>query len=133
MFWRSLIAMLGDAAFVGFIPVTSLDTAREFYCDTLGLIVVDQTPVAVVVNAGGASLRLTEVPQLRPQAFTVAGWLVSDISSTIASLAKAGVSMKRYEGMVQDDQGVWTAPSGDRVAWFADPDGNVLSITTRPS
>jgi catechol 2,3-dioxygenase-like lactoylglutathione lyase family enzyme len=127
------MAMLGDASFVGFIPVRSLDTAREFYCDTLGLTLVDQTPVAVVVNAGGASLRLTEVPDLRPQAFTVAGWLVSDISSTIASLAKAGVLMKRYEGMVQDDQGVWVAPSGDRVAWFADPDGNVLSVTTRSS
>jgi catechol 2,3-dioxygenase-like lactoylglutathione lyase family enzyme len=127
------MAMLGEATFVAFIPVRSLDSAREFYCGTLGLTVVDQTPVAVVVNAGGASLRLTEVPELRPQGFTVAGWLVSDISSTIASLAKAGVPMTRYEGMVQDDQGVWTAPSGDRVAWFADPDGNVLSITSRPS
>ena len=127
------MGMLGDASFVGFIAVRSLDTAREFYCDTLGLTLVDQNPVAVVVDAGGASLRLTEVPELQPQAFTVAGWLVSDMSATIASLAKVGVSMRRYEGMVQDDQGVWTAPSGDRVAWFADPDGNVLSVTSSSS
>ena len=123
------MGMLGNASFVGFIAVRSLDTAREFYCDTLGLTLVDQNPVAVVVDAGGASLRLTEVPELQPQAFTVAGWLVSDISSTAASLAEAGVPTKRYEGMVHDEHGVWTAPSGDRIAWFADPDGNVLSVT----
>jgi catechol 2,3-dioxygenase-like lactoylglutathione lyase family enzyme len=121
--------VLGSAAFVGFIPVRSLDSAREFYCDTLGLEAVEQTPVALVVDAGGVSIRLVEVPELRPQPFTIAGWLVSDISSMVASLAEAGVPIKRYEGMVQDEQGVWTAPSGDRIAWFADPDGNVLSIT----
>jgi len=125
------MAMLGDATFVGFIPVTSLATARAFYVGTLGLTPVDESPVALVVAAGGVSLRLTEVPELRPQAFTVAGWAVSDVSSTISSLAKAGVTIHRYEAMDQDEQGVWTAPSGDRIAWFADPDGNVLSVTER--
>jgi catechol 2,3-dioxygenase-like lactoylglutathione lyase family enzyme len=125
--------VLGHAAFVGFIPVRNLDSAREFYCQTLGLEAVEQTPVALVVNAGGVSLRLVEVPGLSPQPFTIAGWMVSDISSTVASLAKAGVPTKRYEGMVQDEQGVWTAPSGDRIAWFGDPDGNVLSVTAMAS
>jgi catechol 2,3-dioxygenase-like lactoylglutathione lyase family enzyme len=129
MFWAYSLAVFGDAAFVGFIPVRNLDSAREFYCDTLGLKAVEQTPVALVVDAGGVSVRLVEVPELRPQPFTIAGWLVSDISSTAASLAEAGVPTKRYEGMVHDEHGVWTAPTGDRIAWFADPDGNVLSVT----
>jgi catechol 2,3-dioxygenase-like lactoylglutathione lyase family enzyme len=121
--------VLAHAAFVGFIPVRNLESARAFYCDTLGLEAVEQTPVALVADAGGVSVRLAEVAELRPQPFTIAGWLVGDISSTVASLAKAGISTKRYEGMAQDEQGVWTAPSGDRIAWFADPDGNVLSVT----
>jgi catechol 2,3-dioxygenase-like lactoylglutathione lyase family enzyme len=125
--------VLGDATFVGFIPVRNLNAAREFYCGTLGLALMDQSPVAVVVDAGGVSLRLTEVPELRPQPFTVAGWLVGDIASTVASLVGSGVPMKRYEGMLQDELGVWAAPSGDRVAWFADPDGNILSVTTAPT
>jgi catechol 2,3-dioxygenase-like lactoylglutathione lyase family enzyme len=121
--------MLGDATFVGFIPVRNADSAREFYCSTLGLKAVEQTPVALVVDAGGVSVRLVEVPDLRPQPFTIAGWRVSDISATVVLLTQAGVPIKRYEGMDQDEQGVWTTPSGDRVAWFSDPDGNVLSVT----
>jgi catechol 2,3-dioxygenase-like lactoylglutathione lyase family enzyme len=127
------LAVLGNAAFVGFIPVRDLHSARQFYCVTLGLKAVEQTPVALVVETGGVSLRLAEVPELRPQPFTIAGWLVNDISSTVASLSQAGVLTKRYEGMVQDEHGVWTAPSGDRIAWFADPDGNVLSVTATAS
>ena len=121
--------MLDDAAFVGFIPVRDLDSAQEFYCGVLGLRALERSPVAVVVDTGSGTVRLTAVPEFRPQPFTVAGWLVSDMSSTVAALAEAGVSMQRYEGMVQDERGVWTAPSGDRVAWFTDPDGNVLSVT----
>ena len=121
--------MLGEATFVGFVPVRNLEHAREFYCGVLGLRAVDQTPVALVVDAGGVRLRLSEVPEFQPQAFTIAGWQVSDMSSTVAALTSAGVEMKHYDGMVQDEQGVWIAPSGDRVAWFADPDGNVLSVT----
>jgi catechol 2,3-dioxygenase-like lactoylglutathione lyase family enzyme len=104
--------------------------ARGFYCDTLGLRLVQQNPVALVVAAGRVTLRLTEVRELRPQPFTIAGWLVDNVWSTVVDLTSAGISMQRYEGMAQDEQGVWTAPGGDRVAWFADPDGNILSLTT---
>jgi catechol 2,3-dioxygenase-like lactoylglutathione lyase family enzyme len=123
--------VLDDAAFVGFIPVRDLDSAQEFYCGVLGLKAVERNPVALLVDTAAGSLRLTSVPEFRPQPFTIAGWLVPDMSSTVAALATAGVTMQRYEGMGQDEQGVWTAPSGDRVAWFTDPDGNVLSVTGR--
>jgi catechol 2,3-dioxygenase-like lactoylglutathione lyase family enzyme len=121
--------MLENAIFVGFIPVSDLDSAQQFYCGTLGLALIERTPVAVVVQSAGSTLRLTEVSDLRPQGFTIAGWEVEDISSTVVSLARMGVTMAQFDGMDQDDEGVWVAPSGARVAWFNDPDGNVLSIT----
>jgi catechol 2,3-dioxygenase-like lactoylglutathione lyase family enzyme len=121
--------VLYNAGFVGFIPVTDLDQARDFYCEVLGLRLVEETPVAVVVDSSGVSLRLTKVPDLQPQTFTIAGWLVDDMAEMITFLAARAVPVKRYAGLRQDEQGMWTAPSGDRVAWFEDPDGNILSIT----
>jgi catechol 2,3-dioxygenase-like lactoylglutathione lyase family enzyme len=123
--------VLFDSTFVGFIPVRDLDSAQEFYCGVLGLTALERSPFALVLDTGTVTVRVTPVPEFRPQPFTIAGWSVSDISSTVTALTSAGVSMQRYEGMDQDEQGVWTAPSGDRVAWFTDPDGNVLSVTAR--
>ena len=115
---------------MGFVPVRDLSHARPFYEQTLGLTVVEETAVALVLDANGTQLRLTAVPDFRPQPFTIAGWEVADITSTVGSLLERGVVFRRYEGMDQDDLGVWTAPSGDRVAWFADPEDNTLSLTT---
>ena len=121
--------MLADAAFIGFIPVRDLVTARSFYEETLGLRVVDDTPFALVLDAGGTMLRVTPVPGLAARPFTVAGWHVPDIDATVRALAGRGVEFARYDGMVQDGLGIWTTPGGDRIAWFADPDGNTLSLT----
>jgi predicted enzyme related to lactoylglutathione lyase len=120
---------LGNARFVGFVPVRDLGVARMFYEETLGLAVTAASPFAVVVDAGGTSLRLTEVPGLEPQPFTIAGWEVSDITAAVDLLASRGVAFRRYDGMEQDDRGIWTTPGGDRVAWFGDTDGNTLSLT----
>ena len=70
------------------------------------------------------------MPELTPQGFTVLGWKVDDIAATIAALRESGVEFHRYDGMDQDDDGVWTSPSGARIAWFGDPDGNTLSLQT---
>ena len=121
--------MLSGASFVGFVPVTDLARARAFYVDRLGLPLVEESPIAVVVDAGGCPLRLTALEERQAAPFTVAGWTVDDIDSAAAALAAEGIELRRYAGMDLDDHGVWTAPSGDRVAWFADPDGNVLSLT----
>jgi catechol 2,3-dioxygenase-like lactoylglutathione lyase family enzyme len=112
---------------IAFIPVTDVATARSFYESTLGLSVVDESPFALVVDANG--LRITPVPDLRPQPFTIAGWDVADIEATVEDLVAHGVSFKHYDGMEQRADGVWASPSGDLVAWFADPDGNTLSLT----
>jgi catechol 2,3-dioxygenase-like lactoylglutathione lyase family enzyme len=122
--------VLQDAAFVGFIPVADLLRARDFYVSVLGLALESEDPYAVVLDANGTSLRLTQVPELRPQPFTIAGWKVVDIESEVNALGRRGVIFNRYEGMGQDDRAIWTTPSGDKVAWFTDPDGNTLSLTT---
>jgi catechol 2,3-dioxygenase-like lactoylglutathione lyase family enzyme len=121
--------MLGIAPLIAFIPVTDLTASRTFYSKTLGLRVTDENPFAVVLDAGGTMVRLTQVSDLQPQPFTIAGWQVPDIGDAVNALTSAGVAFTRYEGMEQDAKGVWATPGGDFVAWFKDPDGNTLSLT----
>ncbi|MEV4135953.1 VOC family protein [Dactylosporangium sp. NPDC049742] len=121
--------MLGSADAVAFLPSTDLDRSRSFFTGTLGLPLLEQTPFACVVRAGTTMLRITLVESLRPQPFTVLGWDVPDLRGTVAALAAAGVPPLRYDGLGQDSDGVWTTPGGDEIAWFADPDGNTLSLT----
>ena len=122
-------SVLADAPFIGFIPVRDLAAARAFYEGTLGLRVVDDSPFALVLDAGGTMLRVTPVPGLAARPFTAAGWNVPDIGAAVRDLGGRGVEFARYDGMAQDDLGIWTTPGGDRVAWFQDPDGNTLSLT----
>jgi catechol 2,3-dioxygenase-like lactoylglutathione lyase family enzyme len=124
--------MLGDERLIAFIPVSDLDRARQFYEATLGLRVTDANSFAVVVQANGVTVRLTHVPDLTPQVFTIAGWQVADIEATMDELVARGVVFRRYDGMGQNDRGIWEAPSGDLVAWFSDPDGNTLSLGSSP-
>ena len=115
---------------MAFIPVRDLAASRAFYGGTLGLPVTDENPFAVVLDAGGTVVRLTQVDDLRPHPFTIAGWVVPDIGAAVDALVGRGVTFTRYEGMEQDERGIWTTPGGDRVAWFEDPDGNTLSLTS---
>ena len=97
-----------------------------------GLPLRDESPFALVADAHGTMLRITavEVPAAAP--YTVLGWDVADIAATIDQLAVYGIRFTRYEGMEQDDRGIWTAPGGAQIAWFLDPDGNNLSLTQFP-
>jgi predicted enzyme related to lactoylglutathione lyase len=121
--------MLGDRPLMAFIPVRDLTRAQSFYGDVLGLPVSEAGPYAVVLDAGGTMLRLAQVDDLQPQPFTIAGWQVPDIGASIDGLESRGVDCIRFEGMDQDERGIWTTPGGDHVAWFNDPDGNTLSLT----
>ena len=121
--------MLGSAALVAFAPTTDLDRAQAFYGDTLGLELVTRDGFACQFDAHGTPLRVSLVDTLTPAPGTVLGWLVPDVHATVRALADRGVTFARYDGMGQDEDGVWTAPSGDHVAWFQDPDGNTLSLT----
>jgi catechol 2,3-dioxygenase-like lactoylglutathione lyase family enzyme len=121
--------MLGSASAIAFVPSTDLHRSRQFFAERLGLAVVEVTPFACVLRAGTTMLRVTKVDSLQPQPFTVFGWQVHDIDAAVADLAAAGIPCRRYDGVDQDVAGVWTAPGGDRIAWFHDPDGNTLSLT----
>jgi catechol 2,3-dioxygenase-like lactoylglutathione lyase family enzyme len=121
--------MLESARAMAFVPATDLGRARGFYEGVLGLETLDVSGFACVFRVGGATLRVALVRELSPQPFTVFGWAVGAISETMAGLAARGVEFLRYEGMDQDAAGVWITPGGDRIAWFRDPDGNVLSLT----
>lgn len=134
--------MLGTSKIVAFAAIRDRDAARKFYRDTLGLRLVGEDQFALVFDANGTTLRLAPVPDWTPPQFTVLGWEVKDIAGAVKALRSAGVEFQRYPWMKdQDDQGIWTSPSGEgvaavhagaRVAWFKDPDGNVLSVSQMP-
>jgi catechol 2,3-dioxygenase-like lactoylglutathione lyase family enzyme len=121
--------MLGSCDLVGFVPVKDLSRAKAFYGGVLGLEQLDESPIAVLFNANGTPLRATLVEILTPAPFTILGWSVPAIEDAVRHLGSRGVSFERFSGMEQDDLGIWTTPGADRVAWFKDPDGNVLSLT----
>ena len=114
---------------VSFVLATDIDRSRGFYADVLGLPVLGEDDFAVTFDlGGGARLRLTPLPGHKAGAHTVLGWAVRDICAAMAELAARGVAFTIYPGFGQDDSGVWS--HGDtHVCWFADPDGNVLSLT----
>ena len=128
----SLVA--AGARLVAFVATSDLDAARRFYGDVLGLELIEVTLFACVFDGGGTTLRVTVVAggAVAPAGYTVVGWDVADVDAAVAALTARGVAFRRYEGMDQDAAGVWTSPSGSRVAWFTDPDGNVLSVQQHP-
>ena len=125
--------MRGAPDLVAFVAVHDLAVARGFYRDRLGLDLVDSSEFADAYDVNGTQLRVTHVPGCVAAAHTVLGWRVPDIAAGVAELRAAGVEFRRYAGMDQDTDGVWTAPGGARVAWFGDPDGNVLSLSQAPA
>jgi catechol 2,3-dioxygenase-like lactoylglutathione lyase family enzyme len=112
-----------------FLATANAGRARAFYERVLGLAFVADEPPALVFRVGDSMLRIQKVEQVHAAPYTALGWEVSDIRQTVRDLHTAGVVFQRYEGMNQDADGVWAAPSGALVAWFRDPDGHVLSLT----
>ena len=122
-------SMLGSQKLMAFVATRDPGRAKEFYRDTLGLPLVSEDEFALVFDAAGTMLRVTRVQEVAAAKYTVLGWQVRDIVWTATQLQRALVALERYPGMRQDEFGIWSSPSGARVAWFKDPDGNTLSIT----
>lgn len=121
---------LGKNRIVTFVTVVDVDKARTFYRDTLGLTLVrEDLPFALVFDAHGIMLRVSISKQHTAAPGTVLGWDVPDIRATLADLVAAGVRFERYSFLKQDEQGIWASPTGAKVAWFKDPDENLLSLT----
>lgn len=121
--------MLNKSKLIGFVATANPAKAKAFYGDTLGLTLVEDGPYALVFDANGTMLRVQKVQELSPAGYTMTGWDVSDIRATVQQLVKKGVHFERYEFLTQDEWGVWASPAGAQVAWFKDPDGNILSLT----
>lgn len=124
--------MLSSQRVVAFVSTTNPDRARPFFRDTLGLKLVAEDGFALVFDSNGTMLRVSIVRELTPAQFTVLGWEVDDMDTALEALLKAGVTFERYGFPGQDERGVWTAPGGTKVAWFKDPDGNILSLSQHP-
>lgn len=121
--------MLGSTNIVAFVPVKDSDKARAFYEGILGLRFVKDDGFALVFDANGIMVRAAKMKDFTPAQFTILGWQVKDIEDIAAELAKKGVRFEIFGFFKQDELGIWTAPSGDKVAWFKDPDGNILSVS----
>jgi catechol 2,3-dioxygenase-like lactoylglutathione lyase family enzyme len=122
-------SILGSQELVAFVATRDPSRAKKFYRDTLGLPLVSEDEFALVFDTAGTMLRVTRVQEVAAAKYTVLGWRVRDIVQTAKGLQKVHVTLERYPGIQQDELGIWNSPSGARVAWFKDPDGNTLSIT----
>lgn len=112
-----------------FAATTKPVVAKTFYGDTLGLSLIEESPFALVFDANGTMLRVQKVRKIPPTSYTALGWEVADIRSTIQGLSEKGVRFQLYDAVPQDELGIWVTPDGSKVAWFKDPDGNILSLT----
>ena len=114
---------------VTFLLTRNADAALLFYRDTLGLRFLSDDGFALVFDMEGTMLRIGRMPEFTPAQHTVLGWETGDLAAAVEGLKAKGVEFKRYPNMKQDERGICTFPNGDTVAWFNDPDGNVLSFS----
>jgi catechol 2,3-dioxygenase-like lactoylglutathione lyase family enzyme len=121
--------MLSSARMMGFVLTKDYDKARAFYEGKLGLQFVSLDQFALVLRAGENMVRISKIPNFTALQSTVLGWEVQDFEAVVAWLRKRGVELEKYPFVQDRERGIWTAPTGDKVAWFKDPDGNVLSVS----
>lgn len=121
--------MLASSKVIGFVPTKDSAKARSFYEGKLGFQFVSDDPFALVMRAGETMLRIAKVQDFTPPPFTVLGWEVSNVEEVVNWLKERGVVLEKYPWIPDKETGIWAAPSGDKIAWFKDPDGNVLSIS----
>ena len=121
--------MLAKPIITAFLPTTKQERSKQFYMNTLGLKLVSEDAYALEFEGSGIYLRITTVEKFNPHPFTVLGFKIEGIDSQVKSLNRKEVKFERYNSLKQDDLGIWTSPSQAKIAWFKDPDGNLLSLT----
>jgi catechol 2,3-dioxygenase-like lactoylglutathione lyase family enzyme len=120
---------LANTRIIVFAPTLDAARARAFYEGVLGLRLTNADSFALAFDVNGTTLRVTMVGKLIPAEYTILGWEIADIAASVRELRARGVAFLRIPGLQQDDNNVWTSPDGNMVAWFKDPDGNILSLT----
>lgn len=121
--------MLFEPRITAFLSTVKPEQAKLFYKNSIGLKLVAEDDYALEFEGKGAVLRITTVNELNPQPFTVLGFKIEEIVTQVKALTKKGVKFERYDSLKQDELGIWAAPSKAQIAWFKDPDGNLLSLT----
>ena len=121
--------MLASMNMMGFVLTKDYDKARVFYESNLGFEFVSLDKFALVMKAGKSMIRIVKVPTFTPLQSTVLGWEVDDIETMVEWLAKRSVVFEKYPFVQDKERGIWSTPDGSKVAWFKDPDGNVLSVS----
>lgn len=125
--------MLASGKMTGFVLTGDYEKARAFYEGKLGFGFVSIDPYALVVSIGGHNIRISKVPNFTPRESTILGWEVADIEEAVEWLRDRGVTVEKYPFVQDRERGIWTTPTGDKVAWFKDPDGNILSVSQHDS
>lgn len=127
--------MSAPGKLIGFIPITDAERATAFYRDIVGLEFVKDDGFALVFQSApvpweaGNMVRLVRMPAVTAAQFTILGWETASLEDDVKALTAKGVVFSRFGFLQQDNLGIWSAPGGDKVAWFPDPDGNVLSLS----
>jgi catechol 2,3-dioxygenase-like lactoylglutathione lyase family enzyme len=125
--------MLAQSKLQTIIWTARVAEAERFYSQVLGLKLQGKSHGALVYDVGGADLRVSPVPSTEPTAHTVLGFSVPDLDTLVAVLSERGVKWERFPGLPHDASGVVLTPEGAKVAWFRDPDGNLLSAVEYPA
>ena len=121
--------MLASMNMMGFILTKDYEKSRAFYEGKLGFEFESLDQFALVMQAGKSMIRIVKVPTFTPLQSTVLGWQVGDIEAIVDWLTKRGVVFEKYPFVQDKERGIWSTPDGSKVAWFKDPDGNVLSVS----
>lgn len=123
--------MLGDANVVPTIAVKDLEKAKQFYGEVLGLATnAKEDPGGVFYKSGNCGIFVYESQYAGTNQATYASWSVSDIKTEVEKLKNKGVNFEHYPDMPSITLEGDIHMMGDtfKVAWFKDPDGNILSL-----
>jgi len=122
--------MLTDKKVKAFVTTSDAAAAKKFYGGVLGFTFISEDDYGLSFEMNNSLLRvsITNKEDAAPQIHTVLGWSVPDIHESVDFLKGRGVQFERYTFLQQDEKGVWQTADGTKVAWFKDPNGNVLSI-----
>jgi catechol 2,3-dioxygenase-like lactoylglutathione lyase family enzyme len=126
--------MLTANELIAFVATAKPAEAIMFYRDRLGLRLAAETEFALEFELGETAtpLRIQKVEAVTAAPYTALGWRVGNIGEEVDALGKRGIAFERFDGLEQDAAGIWMSPGGARIAWFKDPDGNMLSLTQLP-
>jgi catechol 2,3-dioxygenase-like lactoylglutathione lyase family enzyme len=124
-----IVRHLATSPLISFLATANAALSRQFYAEVLQLRLASDEPFALVFDCNGSMRRIQKVDSVQPVPYTSLGWQTNDISQLVQQLTDRGVQFDRYQGLQQDELAIWTSPAGARVAWFKDPDGNILSLT----